>query len=136
MESAPNKYTFKYIVELALRHRKELIAANIIALLAVIASVPIPLLIPLLVDEILLDKPGKVVEIFNAVFSGQSHDPVFYIAGILIVTVFLRVTSGRSWSAWSKRDVTSHGVFVALDLKLMSCRKVSRTSEMLYEGSL
>lgn len=93
METAPNKYTFKYIVELALRHRKELIAANIIALLAVIASVPIPLLIPLLVDEILLDKPGKVVEIFNSIFSDQSHDPVFYIGGILIVTVFLRVTS-------------------------------------------
>ena len=93
MESAPDKYTFKYIVELALRHRKKLVAANIIALLAVVASVPIPLLIPLLVDEILLDKPGKVVEIFNSVFSGQPHDPVFYIAGILVVTVFLRVTS-------------------------------------------
>lgn len=93
MESAPDKYTFRYIVELALRHRKKLLAANIIALLAVIASVPIPLLIPLLVDEILLDKPGKVVEIFNSVFSGQPHDPVFYIAGILVVTVFLRVTS-------------------------------------------
>ena len=93
MESAPDKYTFRYIVELALRHRKKLLAANIIALLAVIASVPIPLLIPLLVDEILLDKPGKVVEIFNSVFSGQPHDPVFYIAGILVVTVILRVTS-------------------------------------------
>lgn len=93
MEIVPEKYTFKYIVELAFQHRKELIAANTIAVLAVIASVPIPLLIPLLVDEVLLDKPGKVVEVFNAMFPGQSHDPVFYIAGILVITAFLRVSS-------------------------------------------
>ena len=93
MESTPKKYTFKYIVELALQHRKQLLIANLIAVLAVIASVPIPLLIPLLVDEILLDKPGKVVGAFNAIFSGGPHDPVFYIAGILVVTVFLRLVS-------------------------------------------
>ena len=93
MNSTPEKYTFKYIVDLALKHRKELIIANTIAVLGVIVSVPIPLLIPLLVDEILLDKPGKVVAAFNSVFSSQSHGPVFYIVGILIVTVFLRVSS-------------------------------------------
>ena len=93
MNIAPEKYTFRYIVELALKHRKELVVANTVAVFAVIASVPIPLLIPLLVDEILLDKPGKVVAAFDAIFSGQPHDPIFYIAGILIVTVVLRVVS-------------------------------------------
>ena len=91
MDAAPKKYTFKYIVELALQHRKELLVANLIAVFAVIASVPIPLLIPLLVDEILLDKPGKVVAAFNAIFTGGPHDSVFYIAGILVVTVVLRL---------------------------------------------
>ncbi len=93
MESTPKKYTFKYIVELALQHRKQLLIANLIAVLAVIASVPIPLLIPLLVDEILLEKPGKVVAAFNAVFSSGPHDPIFYIGGILVVTIFLRLVS-------------------------------------------
>ena len=106
MESTPKKYTFRYIVELALQHRKQLLVANLIAVLAVIASVPIPLLIPLLVDEILLDKPGKVVEAFNAVFSGGPHDPVFYIAGILVVTVFLRLVS-VSLNVWQTKKFVS-----------------------------
>ena len=89
----PATYTFKYIVQLALQHRGTLIAANIIAIFAVLASVPIPLLIPLLVDEVLLDQPGKVVAAFDWLSSKSGHDPVFYIAGILIVTVVLRVVS-------------------------------------------
>lgn len=93
MESAPHSYTFSYLVKLALQRRKTLVQANIIALCAVIASVPIPLLIPLLVDEVLLDKPGKVVAAFQEVFSADLHGPWLYIGGILIVTVILRVTS-------------------------------------------
>tara|TARA_B110000238_G_C16115721_1_gene434739 strand:- start:28 stop:1812 length:1785 start_codon:yes stop_codon:yes gene_type:complete len=89
----PATFTFKYIVQLALQHRRTFITANIIAIFAVLASVPIPLLIPLLVDEILLDHPGKVVAAFDWATSSSGNSPVFYIVGILIVTVILRVTS-------------------------------------------
>ena len=93
MESAPEKYTFDYIVRLALKHRKALVIANLIALLAVVASVPIPLLIPLLVDEVLLQQPGKVVETVNQIFSSQDLNPIVYIGAILILTIVLRVIS-------------------------------------------
>lgn len=89
----PATFTFKYIVQLALQHRRTFITANIIAVFAVLASVPIPLLIPLLVDEVLLDQPGKVVAAFDWATSSSGNSPVFYIVGILIVTVILRVTS-------------------------------------------
>jgi ATP-binding cassette subfamily C protein len=89
----PATYTFKYIVQLALQHRRTLVAANIIAIFAVLASVPIPLLIPLLVDEVLLDQPGKVVNAFDWLSSSSDHSPLFYITGILVVTVILRVVS-------------------------------------------
>ncbi len=42
------------IRRLALRHRKSLWLANGVAVLATLCSVPIPLLLPLLVDEVLL----------------------------------------------------------------------------------
>lgn len=89
----PATYTFKYIVQLALQHRRALISANIIAVFAVIASVPIPLLIPLLVDEVLLDQPGKVVALFDMLLPSDAHSPVLYIAGVLLLTVVLRVIS-------------------------------------------
>jgi len=89
----PATYTFKYIIQLALQHRRTLIFANIIAVFAVIASVPIPLLIPLLVDEVLLDQPGKVVAAFNWFMPDETHSPILYIAGVLLLTIVLRVIS-------------------------------------------
>lgn len=89
----PARYTFKYVIQLALKHRRTLITANIIAIFAVVASVPIPLLIPLLVDEVLLNQPGKVVNAFNQVLPSEAHTPFMYIAGVLLVTVILRVVS-------------------------------------------
>ncbi|MCW8854099.1 MAG: ABC transporter ATP-binding protein, partial [Gammaproteobacteria bacterium] len=51
------KYTWDYVRNLALQHRRHLIKAHVIALLAALVSVPVPLLMPLLVDEVLLHKP-------------------------------------------------------------------------------
>lgn len=86
-------YSFKKIAQAAIQHKQTLLVANLIAIFAVIASVPIPLLIPLLVDEVLLDQPGKVVSIFDALFPHAEHGPIFYISGILIFTAVLRVVS-------------------------------------------
>ena len=51
-------YDWRYLLGVALEHRRELVLAHIIALFTVLASVPIPLLMPLLVDEVLLQKPA------------------------------------------------------------------------------
>ncbi|NOT86230.1 MAG: ABC transporter ATP-binding protein, partial [Methylococcaceae bacterium] len=67
------KYTWQYITNIALKHKKELISAHIIAVLATIASVPVPLLMPLLVDEVLLNKPGITVNTINALVPNQWH---------------------------------------------------------------
>ncbi len=64
--------------------------AQILALLAVVASVPTPLLMPLLVDEVLLQKPGVLVHSIDALFGKSS--PLFYTLVILMVTLLLRAT--------------------------------------------
>lgn len=48
----PDRLTWAEIRRLALRHRKGLILANLIAVLATLCSVPIPLLLPLPVDRL------------------------------------------------------------------------------------
>ncbi|MCU7877656.1 MAG: ABC transporter ATP-binding protein/permease [Candidatus Thiodiazotropha sp. (ex Lucinoma borealis)] len=75
---------------MVLLHRRELITANIIALLGAIAAVPVPLLIPLLVDEVLLHQPGKATATMNALFPEHWHGPVLYILAILVLTLCLR----------------------------------------------
>ena len=46
-------YDWDFILRIAAEHRREITLANIIAILATISSVPVPLLLPLLVDEVL-----------------------------------------------------------------------------------
>ena len=50
------------VIDGALAHRRELVIAHVVAILAALLSVPIPLLMPLLVDEVLLERPGFAVE--------------------------------------------------------------------------
>ena len=59
-DQAKLAYNWNYIYRIALEHKKGLIYAHVIAILATIANVPVPLFMPLLVDEILLKKPGMI----------------------------------------------------------------------------
>lgn len=53
------------IRRLALGHRRELLLANALAMLATLCSVPIPLLLPLLVDEVLLGHGTAALQVMN-----------------------------------------------------------------------
>ncbi|MES2368116.1 MAG: ABC transporter ATP-binding protein [Pseudomonadota bacterium] len=90
-------------------HRTCLLQANVIALLAVAAAVPVPLLLPLMVDEVLLHHPGVFVDRIGAVFPAAWHGPVLFIGVTLLLTVALRLMSillnvwqGRTFSLLAK----------------------------------
>lgn len=85
------EYNWQYILEIAKQHKHQLVLANIIAVLATLASVPVPLLLPLLVDEVLLNKPDIVVNTINSFTPDSWHSPVLYILSILVLTLFLRL---------------------------------------------
>jgi len=93
-------------------HRLRLLQANAVALLAVVAAVPTPLLLPLMVDEVLLHHPAQFVETIAAGTPAAWHGPVLFIGVALLVTVGLRLTSillnvwqGRSFSLLAKEVV-------------------------------
>ncbi|BCD62050.1 ATP-binding cassette, subfamily C, bacterial [Nitratiruptor sp. YY08-26] len=81
-------YSWKKIFKSVLAHKKLFITAQILALLAVLASVPAPLLMPLLVDEVLLHKPGKLLAFIQELFGNGS--PFFYTLIVLAMTLLLR----------------------------------------------
>ena len=86
---AMQHYTFSDIFGEIRKYRKELIIANIFAFFAALAAAPAPLLIPLLVDEVLLKKPGFLTEKIDLVFNGPLS-PWAYVLIVLILTLFLR----------------------------------------------
>lgn len=81
-------YSFKYLINEIKHYKKEFISAQIIAIFATFISIPIPLLMPLLIDEVLLKKGGKWIDFINIFFS---HCTAFcYVLITLIIVVFLR----------------------------------------------
>jgi len=90
-KSPKASYTWGTIYRIALEHKKALIYSHFIAVLAMMASVPVPLLMPMLVDEVLLKKPGVAMSLINPWYPPEWHQPVLYIAVILIVSLLLRI---------------------------------------------
>ena len=86
-------YTWRYILSIARQHKKQLISAHLIAILATMISVPIPLFMPLLVDEVLLKKPAIVVQTVNALAPTEWQSPLLYIGAVLLLTVMLRLVA-------------------------------------------
>lgn len=81
-------YSFKKIIKEIKKYKKEFITAQIIAIIAVIVSIPIPMMMPLLIDEVLLHKPGHWVEFISSIMGNCSA--FCYVIFTLIIVVVLR----------------------------------------------
>ena len=81
-------YSFKKLLKEIKKYKKEFILAQIIAIIATIISIPIPMLMPLLIDEVLLKKPGLWTESISKIFGECSA--FCYVIITLIVVIFLR----------------------------------------------
>ena len=87
----PLKCTIKGIFKQLLSYKKEVIQGNIIAIIATLLVVAIPLFIPILVDELLLAKDhGFISWISQNIFTSDTKGYVFFVLAIIIV---LRVLS-------------------------------------------
>ena len=82
------KISLKYIFKLLLNDKKSLILGQSLTIIAILISVPIPLLLPLLVDEVLLNKPNFFVNNINELFGSGSA--FYYIAFVTFIVIFLR----------------------------------------------
>lgn len=80
--------TLKYIFNLLLKNKKALIFGQIITIIAILVSVPIPLLLPILVDEVLLEKPDFFVNNIDQFFG--SGNAFYYVAIVTVVVLLLR----------------------------------------------
>jgi len=104
-----SQYSWNTIYEIALEHKKELFNAHWIAILATIASVPVPLLMPLLVDEVLLNNPGRITATLNLAIPSEWQQPIIYIAAVLsfslllrLVAIIFNIIQGRQFTFISK----------------------------------
>ena len=86
-----DRLSWAEIRRLALHHKKSLWIANAVAAFAVLCSVPIPLLLPLLVDEVLLGHGDSALKFMNHLLPDSLQKAVGYIGLMLLVTLSLRL---------------------------------------------
>jgi ATP-binding cassette subfamily C protein len=125
-------YTWSSILGIVREHRKDLISAHIVAILAAVASVPIPLLMPLLVDEVLLHQPGQMVAWTNGHFPAAWHGPVLYIGAVLALTLALRLTA-LILGVWQGRSFTLIAKDVVFRMREQMLLRLSRIAMSEYE---
>ena len=125
-------YSWRYIFNVALEHKRQLVLANLIALVATVASVPLPLLMPLLVDEVLLEQPGFIVETINPMVPDSWHGPALYIGAVLLITVILR-SIALLLNVWQARQFTHISKDVIFRMRSGLLERLKRISMAEYE---
>ncbi len=128
----PENYSWRKLADMILHRRRELITANLIAILGAVVSVPIPLLIPLLVDEVLLNKPGISVATMNSIFPEDWHGPILYIVAVLVLTLLLRLIA-LVLGVWQMRQFTMISKDVTFRIRRSLLQRLERVSMSEYE---
>lgn len=113
-------------------HRLTLVQGNLIAILAVACAVPVPLFLPVLVDEVLLDKPGPFVATLGPWFPAAWHGPVLFICLGLLLTVGLRLAS-ILLNVWQLRTFSLVSKEVVFRIRERMLQRLSRIALSEYE---
>lgn len=126
------QFTWRYVFNIAKDHKGKLAVANIVAILGVLASVPVPLLMPLLVDEVLLKQPGEIVAFANQLFPDSWHGPTLYILFALVATLILRAIS-LVMNVWQLREFTLIGKDIVYRMRKQMLQRLQRIAMSEYE---
>ncbi|MCU0841270.1 MAG: ABC transporter ATP-binding protein/permease [Thiobacillaceae bacterium] len=130
--SADGTLTWPSILAELRGHRPFLLRGNLIALLAVLAAVPVPLFLPILVDEILLGKPGAFVATLGPLFPQDWHGPVLFVMTALLLSVGLRLVS-ILLNVWQTRIFTLVSKEVVYRIRARMLGRLSRIALSEYE---
>lgn len=125
-------YTWTWLIEACRPWRSTLIFANCLGLLAALASVPIPLLMPLLVDEVLLGHPGTVVGFLKTLIPNHWHGPIAYVLVTLGVAALLRILA-LGLQVLQTREFTKVSKDVSYRLRSDLLGRLERVSMSEYE---
>ena len=84
-------YNYKTLYEQIKAQKSDFWRTNLYGIVATLLLLPIPMLIPLLIDEVLLGHPGKMTEIISHLFG--STETWIYIVVILFAVLMLRFSA-------------------------------------------
>ncbi|MGB1476361.1 MAG: ABC transporter ATP-binding protein [Marinobacter salsuginis] len=129
---ARQPYTWRDIFGLALKHKPRLVRANLLAIMATVMSVPVPLLLPVLVDEVLLDESGPVLPVMDSILPGSWETPVVYI-GLMVLAAFLLRVAALSFNVLQSREFSKVSKDVVFRIRSRLLGRLQRVAMSEYE---
>ncbi|ELH7845175.1 ABC transporter ATP-binding protein [Vibrio vulnificus] len=132
MLSTSDTISRSWLLTQAKKHKSKLVFANLIAIVATLVSVPIPLLMPLMVDEVLLDQPGKGLAAMNTVLPQAWQTPTGYIFLTLLLVILMRITS-QALNILQSRQFTLVSKTITYQMRAKMIDKLGRISIRQYE---
>ncbi|MEH0369030.1 ABC transporter ATP-binding protein [Vibrio mimicus] len=114
------------------KHRTKLLFANLVAVLATLISVPIPLLMPLMVDEVLLNQPAKGIDVMNHFLPQSWQTATGYIMLTLLMVVLMRIAS-QLLNILQNRQFTLVSKTITYEMRRKMIEKLGRISIRQYE---
>ncbi|MCA4021789.1 ABC transporter ATP-binding protein [Vibrio vulnificus] len=132
MLSTSDTISRSWLLTQAKKHKSKLVFANLIAIVATLVSVPIPLLMPLMVDEVLLDQPGKGLAAMNTLLPQAWQTPTGYIFLTLLLVILMRITS-QALNILQSRQFTLVSKTITYQMRAKMIDKLGRISVRQYE---
>ncbi|WP_205297686.1 ABC transporter ATP-binding protein [Pantoea sp. Cy-639] len=129
----PDRLSWAEIRRLALHHRKALWSANLVAVLAALCSVPIPLLLPLLVDEVLLGHGDAALKWMNHFLPAGWQVAAGYIGLMLCATLCLRLAA-LAFNVVQARLFAGLAKDIVYRLRIRLIERLKRISLKEYES--
>lgn len=132
MNNSSDTISRSWLITQVKTHKSKLLFANTIALLATLISVPIPLLMPLMVDEVLLNNPASGLEYMNLVLPSAMQTPTGYIALTLLLVILMRGFS-QAFNILQSRQFTLVSKTITYHMRTKMIDKLGKISIRQYE---
>ncbi|MGF1718428.1 ABC transporter ATP-binding protein/permease [Vibrio kyushuensis] len=107
-------------------------SANIVAVFATILSVPIPLLMPLLIDEVVLHQPASGIALINQIVPLSWQTPFGYVVIVTALVVIMRIAS-QALNIYQTRQFTLISKSLTGKIREQLLTKLGRISMRQYE---
>ena len=130
-------FSWPEIGKTLLESKDKLLKGHLITLLGILLSIPIPLMLPVMVDEVVLGKPASFVSTIENLFGNGSA--FFYIFIILITVILLRISYlfVSVWQTHIFMDISKQVTFRMRERLIRHLQKVSMNAyEALGSGAV
>ncbi|KEY90672.1 multidrug export ATP-binding/permease protein [Candidatus Photodesmus katoptron] len=132
MFQTSNTISYYWLIKQVKKYKSKLFFANGIAILAALVSVPIPLLMPLMVDEVLLEKPGSGLALMNHLLPEKMQTSVGYILLTLILIILMRTLS-QGLNILQGKQFTFVSKTITYKMRVKMIDKLGKISIKQYE---